>query len=136
MVWIGFGEGRIQISIRILSKSSIYIYHTCTNHYTTLWVHNPSRLSQRLKSKATNKIKIQINHTSNIIQAPIFAAWVEIVKLMASWVSWSHGHGFKIYNPYIGHFFHFEKVWTKCSSNFTSVWHSFRKSVWDLRICD
>ena len=33
-------------------------------------------------------------------------------------------------------FFLFEKVWTKCSSNFTSVWHSFRKSIWDSRICD
>ena len=26
-------------------------------------------------------------------------------RASASWVSWSHGHGFKIYNPYIGHFF-------------------------------
>ena len=26
-------------------------------------------------------------------------------------------------------FFSFEKGWTKCSSNFTSVWHSFRKSM-------
>ena len=29
-----------------------------------------------------------------------------------------------LYRPFL-----FQKVWTKCSSNFTSVWHSFRKSM-------
>ena len=43
--------------------------------------------------------------------------------LMESW-SWIQDLQ-SLYRP----FFSFEKVWTKCSSNFTSVWHSFRKSM-------